>query len=697
MASMLILFLAAASAPQFETFNAPGYSAPVCGAWYKPGEAASAMPLGGLGTGFIDFTAAATFGDNTIKNNWLKPLPASRSSYLSVNAAGKNINLRPNPENPRAMRYWGHYPAADVDFGGTFENVRVHLRAFAPVIPHDADTSGLPVALFRFRISNEGKKDAPVEVGMQWENSRDASLESTSNGQGPQIADSVVSISDGLMTVSPHGSVAIAARADADDWTIQAVRTQGTLTTATAKKTLAPGESSIVTLALSWNFPEWISSDGERLRHNYAAKYPDAGAVMAATLPHAKQLEGRVIAWQEKIYSSNVPGLLKDAVINSLYILPRNSWWIDDGRFFQSESFTGCPITETFVCRFNGSFPLALMWPELEKATMQAVAAAQAETGEIPFGFGSPAGSRSPYFHVQHPIVSSEFVLLCWRNYQLTRDASFLMYDPVKKALRYAMTLDKDGDGLVNEDPGSEKGFPANQYYDIWPWWGTSAYTSSIWLAALRAGEETAKLQGDQPFAEELRGWFDRGRASFEEKLWTGDARARYYRLYNDPAGKRKSDTLLANGLCGQWFAYAAGLGELLPKDRIDSHISAVLRFNATATEYGTVNGVTPDGKPDVTFPDHSAVLTIGETWNFCAMAAFAGRTDEAVALFDKSYANILLNQRTPWNIPWSLDPKSGAIKWGINYYSNPCVWTLFQALAPEAYVALSSAGVPPA
>lgn len=30
-----------------------------------------------------------------------------------------------------------------------------------------------------------------------------------------------------------------------------------------------------------------------------------------------------------------------------------------------------------------------------------------------------------------------------------------------------------------------------------------------------------------------------------------------------------------------------------------------------------------------------------------------------------------------------------GAIKWGINYYSNPCVWTLFQAMEPETYAGL--------
>ena len=31
----------------------------------------------------------------------------------------------------------------------------------------------------------------------------------------------------------------------------------------------------------------------------------------------------------------------------------------------------------------------------------------------------------------------------------------------------------------------------------------------------------------------------------------------------------------------------------------------------------------------------------------------------------------------------------TGAIKWGINYYSNPCVWTLLQAVDPDAYASL--------
>ncbi|HEO72304.1 MAG TPA: hypothetical protein ENN80_13670, partial [Candidatus Hydrogenedentes bacterium] len=498
----------------------------------------------------------------------------------------------------------------------------------------------------------------------------------------------------GMAIDLPAGSYAVGARADTP-WQARHIAPEADLIRTEVARVVPKGETVDVILALAWHFPRWTSGDGENLRHRYAIAYDHAADVLATALEKAREAEAKIIAWQERVYAADVPPLLKDAVLNGLYILPRNSWWLDDGRFFQSESFTGCPITETFVCRFNGSFPLALLWPECERATMTAVANAQADTGEIPFGFGSPDHSRSPYYHVQHPIVSSEFALTVWRNYTLWRDEARLaeMYPAVKRALHFAMTLDKDNDGLVNEDPGSETGFPANQYYDIWPWWGVSAYTGSIWLAALRAGESYAQAMHDDAFADELRQWSARASAAFEDKLWTGS----YYRLYNDRANDRRSDTSLTNALCGQWFAYTCGLGTIVPEDHIHSTIDTVLRLNAPATPYGAVNGVQPDGSLDTTFPDHSAVITIGEVWNFCAMAAFAGRAQDAIDLFNQSYRNLLLRQRTPWNLSWSLDPATGALKWGVHYYSNPCVWTLLQALDAETYRSLAERSSAPA
>ena len=672
---------------QVEPFVVPGYDVPVTGVWYTGGPASSAMPLGALGTGFVNLTAAGTFGDSTAENNWLSPRPVPAKCGLTVRVGDKYVALLPDTDPLPALRFWGHYPAADVDFGDTFGDVTVFMRAFAPLIPHDYALSGLPVAFFHFTATNTGSYGKALEIGLQWQALAETGAEG--GGRNPAVAHgNVETIQNGVQIKMGKGSYAVAVMAEGEGWSLTSVPTERDVVRAQAIRTLDPGVTADVVLALAWNFPTWTSSDGETLRHRYAMVHPDAGSVLNAVLPRAGEIEKKIAAWQQSVYASLTPAYVKDAVINGLYIWPRNSWWLDDGRFFQSESFTGCPITETFVCRFNGSFPLALLFPECERATMRSIAKVQAESGEIPFAFGSPTGSRSPYFHVQHPIVSPEFVLVTWRNVYLWQDTAYLdeMYPHVQAALRYSMTLDKDGDGVIDEDPGSETGFPANQYYDIWPWWGTSAYTGSIWLAALRAGEEMAKRKGDAAFAQELRGWYDKASASFHDKLWTGA----YYRLYNDPAHERASQTSLTNALCGQWFAYTCGLGEIVPQDTILSEIDAVLQWNVGATPYGAVNGVRTDGLPDETFPDHSAVITIGEVWNFCAMAAFTGKKDEAIRLFVSSYENILAKQRTPWNIPWSLDRKTGAIKWGINYYSNACVWTLFQALDPETYAKLA-------
>ena len=675
---------------QIEPFAAPGYETPVSGVWYVGAPPSSAMPLGALGTGFVDFTDGATFGAATCENTWLKPQQVASGCGLTVRVGDKALELFPGNKAPESLRFWGHYPAADVDFGTTFEDVSVYLRALAPLVPHDYTLSGLPVALFHFTAANRGQTGMALEVGLQWQvNGEGGEKGKRGKGEGALQAATVETADRRLQIKTGHGSYAVGATGG-EGWSVQTKELENGVIRVQATTTLNEGQTLETTFGLAWNFPAWTSSDGEPLRHRYAASYADAGTMLDAILPRAAEIEKKVIAWQQAIYATATPALLKDAVINGLYVLARNSWWIDDGRFFQSESFTGCPITETFVCRFNGSFPLALLFPDCERATMRSVAQAQAKSGEIPFGFGSPLGSRSPYYHVQHPIVSPEFVLVTYRNFTLWKDRGYLdeMYPRVQAALRFSMTLDTDGDGVVNEDPGSETGFPANQYYDIWPWWGTSAYTGSIWLAALRAGEEMAKIKGDTAFAEELHGWYQRGFASYYSKLWTGA----YYRLYNDPERKRVSDTSLTNALCGQWFAYACGLGEIVPLASTQRVIDAVLHWNVAATPYGAVNGVRPDGAADRSCPDHSAVITIGEVWNFCAMAAFAGQTDDAIRLFTTSYMNILVGQRTPWNIPWSLDRATGAIKWGVNYYSNPCVWTLFQALDPATYAKLAKA-----
>lgn len=669
---MLVASLCLGAQPMVETFSAPGFENAVSGVWYEAGQLKSPMPLGGLGTGFIELNGNGTLGAMSAENDWLKPKPVSENSGFVIEVGGKRVELLPGKASGADVRFWGHFPCADLDFGNTFGEVRVRLRAFGPLVAHDYEVSGLPAAFFKFSVVNSGQEPLTVRVAGHW--------------QAPEPPDAGAVQVDGRVWRDARGSYALGARGDG--WkTEDGVEAQNRLVCA-ATRPLEPGETGEVWFAIAWYLPEWTLSDGELLRHRYVRNFKDAGEVLQRALEQAPSIEQGIIEWQSKIYDAKIPPLLQDAVINGLYVLARNSWWLADGRFFLSESFTGCPITETLVCRFNGSFPLALLWPECEKASMAEFIRTQAESGQIAFGFGTPLGSRTPMMDLQRPIVSTEFVLMCWRNFVLWKDEAYLreVYPAMKRAMQYALTLDTDGDGLVNEAPGSDKGFPANQYYDIWPWWGTSAYTGSISLAALRAAEMAAEKLGDDAYREEIGAVRVRAHEAFERLLWNGS----YYRLYNDPAKERSSETLLTNALCGQWFAYAAGLGELVPKEHVLSVIDTVLRLNGAATAYGAVNGVRPDGMIDDSFAGHSAVITIGEVWNFCAMAAFAGKKEEAIRLFEESYGNVALRQCAPWNIPWSYKPETGEISWGVHYYSNPCVWTLFQALDAAGYESLA-------
>ena len=151
---------------------------------------------------------------------------------------------------------------------------------------------------------------------------------------------------------------------------------------------------------------------------------------------------------------------------------------------------------------------------------------------------------------------------------------------------------------MVNEQSHARLGelSSANQFYDIWPWYGTSAYVAGTWLATLSCGQALAALMKDDDFAAECADWLEHGKAAFQDKLWTGE----YYRLWHDPANTSGEgpdcDVSLGNQLMAQWYVMITGTSDVLPAERIQSALDMVKRLNMAATEHGLVNGVNPDG-----------------------------------------------------------------------------------------------------
>jgi uncharacterized protein (DUF608 family) len=108
---------------------------------------------------------------------------------------------------------------------------------------------------------------------------------------------------------------------------------------------------------------------------------------------------------------------------------------------------------------------------------------------------------------------------------------------------------------------------------------GINSFMGTLWLAALRAGEELALLAGDGGSAERYRDLFERASRSYDEALFDGE----YYVQRLEPGDSAEFqwlDGCLSDQVIGQWWAHELGLGHILPADHVRSALRAVVRHN---------------------------------------------------------------------------------------------------------------------
>ncbi|WP_243228231.1 GH116 family glycosyl-hydrolase [Microbacterium sp. CIAB417] len=144
----------------------------------------TAFPLGGIGTGNVSLGARGELRDWEFEN-----LPdkgrhnpysffaiharpeggTSVTRVLEARATGRHDADAGYPFDrlaglPRlaSATLHGEYPIVDIDFADDDLPVDVSLRAFTPLVPLDPDSSGIPAAVLRYRVTNT--QDVPVAV-----------------------------------------------------------------------------------------------------------------------------------------------------------------------------------------------------------------------------------------------------------------------------------------------------------------------------------------------------------------------------------------------------------------------------------------------------------------------------------------------------------------------------------------------------
>ncbi|NEO32089.1 MAG: bile acid beta-glucosidase [Symploca sp. SIO3C6] len=489
--------------------------------------------------------------------------------------------------------------------------------------------------------------------------------------------------------------------------------------------TVRPGRTRKIPFILAWDFPITEFASGI----NYYRRYTDffgrngsnSWSIVRTALKHDQLWRERIQSWQEPIINrEDLPNWFKMALFNELYLLADGGtlWSAADerdpvGQFGVLECLD-YRWYESLDVRLYGSFALLMLWPRLEKAVLEAFArtipssddtlriigynqatVVRKLAGATPHDLGAPnehPWEKTNYTSYQDcnqwKDLPCDFVLQVYRDFVLTgaKDIEFLWecWSAIVKTLAYLKRFDQDGDGIP-ENSGAP-----DQTFDDWQLQGISAYCGGLWLAALKAaiaiGEilienypplsqliEVPEVELIQETINLYHQWFDLAQPIYQQKLWNG----KYYRLDSDS----NSDVVMADQLCGQFYAQLLGLPDIVPKECTQSALKNVydacfLKFHDG--QLGAANGVRPDGTP--TNPDATHPLEVWTGINFGLAAFFIqqGMKDEAFRLMEAVIRQVYeygLQFRTPEAIT-----SVGTFRAG-HYLRAMAIWSVYLIL----------------
>jgi len=441
--------------------------------------------------------------------------------------------------------------------------------------------------------------------------------------------------------------------------------------------TLAPHAKRVVPMALSWDLPVVQFGGGRKwlkhYTHFFGSEGTNAWKMARTALEHADEWSKAIDAWQKPVISDETkPAWYRAELFNELYHLADGGtlWGHEktglgnpahiSSKNADSFTYMECfdyPFYGTSDVRFYGSFPLLRFWPEIEKQEMREytdtipendpqkyvwgwksqreqrlVEFTRKVAGAAPHDLGSPLedpvinANQYNYQDVSNwRDLNSKYVLMIWRDYVLTgaKDAAFLKYSwpAVQQAMEHLKQYDTDGDGLIENG-----GFP-DQTYDDWIATGESAYSGSLFLAALKATTRMAEKMGEPAKAKAYDALFTRAQAAFGKKLWNGS-------YFNYAVKGEQTDAIQAEQLAGQWYADLTGLGDIVPPAQSRSALKRVYDFNVmqfAGGEMGVINGIGANGALLHHNPQVEEVW-VGTTFSVASHMIAEGMTAEGFA-----------------------------------------------------------------
>lgn len=378
---------------------------------------------------------------------------------------------------------------------------------------------------------------------------------------------------------------------------------------------LEPGEAKVVRFVMAWHFPnrivnfeqfgpsrpEWGSSRFW-LGNHYATVFADAQHVFRQVAGDWHGLRNATAAWSGTLAAST----LDDQTISHLaaqlsLVRSPTCFRTADGRFFGFEGVLGASTT-MWSGQFGGSCPLncthvwnyeqalSRTFPDLERSMRETeFDVMQAPEGYLPHRVIAPIYLRQlwdePIGGPEEPALDGMLgaVLKTYREVRTGGGLGWLRHywpNIVRLMDHIGGKWDVTGTGMLT---GTQ---PSTHDIDLA---GLNTFMGTLWLAALRAGEEMALLLGETDRASAYRETFERASTNYDEALFNGE----YYvqRLQpGDPTDFQWVDGCLSDQLIGQWWAHQLDLGHLLPPEHVRTALTSVVRYNLRTDFEGFVH-----------------------------------------------------------------------------------------------------------
>ncbi len=623
-----------------------------------------ALPLGGIGTGTVSLGgrgelcdweimnipakgySTVTMGNNApffaiytrpqggVAQTTLLTGPLYTSEYLHYEGRGVNHHGMPRFES---ASFDAAYPFGQVNLSDEQLPVSVKIKGFNPLIPSEAELSGMPIAILSYEVTNTSDKTLDVAVCGSARNfvGKDGSkfrtdwkgdyipigaIQNKNSFRKENNISGIYMYSEGVDKTDPaYGTIAISTSATDgisyrtssrhDSWSNSILdfwddfSADGELTeksqsadedpmaSLAVKKQIPAGESRTFTFYITWSFPNRKAWSSEVVGNYYTQQYPDAWSAAQQIIPILPELEQKTLLFVNALLDSTYPEVIKEAALFNLATLRSQTVFrLPSGHMMGWEGvmdrFGSCAGSCTHVWNYETATPF--LFGSLAK-TMRDVEFnyATKENGLMNFRASLPL-NKAADGNSAAADGQMGCIMKFYRDWQLSGDNEFLSknWEQIKRVLSFAW-IERGWDG--NQD-GVMEGAQHNTM-DV-DYYGPNPQMGFWYMGALRAATEMAHAMEDKAFAAKCQELYKKGSQWMDQNLFNGEyyehkiTNPSTFEFIDMEADAEQIPTFqlgkgcLVDQLVGQYMAHICNLGYLGNKDNIQTTLRSIMKYN---------------------------------------------------------------------------------------------------------------------